>query len=606
MFFGVPAAAGGTLLSALLLIPADLPPPPQPDENPITEDKRVLGKILFWDEQLSSDNTVSCGTCHMPEASGADFRNLRNPGVDGVFGTPDDGFGSPGVVKTQTDGSFNAGGVFAGNAQVTPRIAPPTIMAAYFTELFWDGRAGPQFIDPQSGAVSLEWNGALESQAVGPVLSDVEMAHAGRDWSEAIGKLGRVVPLALATDVPADMAGAISNGERYADLFQRAFGDPGITAARVAWAIAAYQRTLIPDQTPWDRHQAGEADAMTPDQIRGLEAFEAAGCNFCHTPPTFADDLFANIGLRPWTEDPGRAGVTGHESDRGRFKTPSLRNVGLRTAFMHNGMFNDLTQVVNFYAQLPGSPPMVMENLDPVIPLLDVEESEIPFMVDFMANGLTDPRVRGAQFPFDRPTLFSNRAGGFLAIDHTSGVSGSAGLRPELIAIDPPLIGNLEFRIGVWRALGGAEAWVGVSSSPPAGGVIVPEYTLANQSMPGTLPATGYATLHLPLTPGSFADAQETYFQWFVRDPDAPGGIAASQAVRVTFFCPPGGCTPTCDADVDCDGSADQGDVACIILAIAGDFSCFCGDDPDFNQDGSADQGDVASVIQVVAGAPCP
>jgi len=61
-----------------------------------------------------------------------------------------------------------------------------------------------------------------------------------------------------------------------------------------------------------------------------------------------------------------------------------------------------------------------------------------------------------------------------------------------------------------------------------------------------------------------------------------------------------------CDADVNCDGSTDQGDVACIILTIAGDAACFCGWDADFNADGSADQGDIASVIGVVAGQPCP
>jgi len=67
-----------------------------------------------------------------------------------------------------------------------------------------------------------------------------------------------------------------------------------------------------------------------------------------------------------------------------------------------------------------------------------------------------------------------------------------------------------------------------------------------------------------------------------------------------------GSCGPSCDADVNCDGSPDQGDVACIVLAVAGDLSCFCQADADFNRDGSADQGDVATVIQVVAGAPCP
>jgi len=66
-----------------------------------------------------------------------------------------------------------------------------------------------------------------------------------------------------------------------------------------------------------------------------------------------------------------------------------------------------------------------------------------------------------------------------------------------------------------------------------------------------------------------------------------------------------GGGPAPCDPDVNCDGSPDQGDVACMILAIAGDLSCIC-QDPDFNLDGSADQGDVAAIIGVVAGQPCP
>lgn len=93
-------------------------------------------------------------------------------------------------------------------------------------------------------------------------------------------------------------------------------------------------------------------------------------------------------------------------------------------------------------------------------------------------------------------------------------------------------------------------------------------------------------------------------------DPSAPGGNNASvdEAYNVLLYVGntlgvPG---PVCDADINCDGSADQGDVACMILTIAGEASCFCQADPDFNQDGSADQGDIAAIIQVVAGQPCP
>ena len=93
------------LLAALIAsgpLTAGVPPVPVPAENPITEPKRVLGKILFWDEQLSSDDSVACGTCHRPGAGGADPRAARHPGTD--KGTIDDVMGSPGIVSLDRDG----------------------------------------------------------------------------------------------------------------------------------------------------------------------------------------------------------------------------------------------------------------------------------------------------------------------------------------------------------------------------------------------------------------------------------------------------------------------------------------------------------------------
>src|SRR6186713_1953105 len=89
---------------------AAVPPVPVPPENPITEPKRVLGKILFWDEQLSSDGSVACGTCHRPAFGGADPRAGRYPGVD--KGTIDDVRGSPGIVSLDRDGHPAADPVF--------------------------------------------------------------------------------------------------------------------------------------------------------------------------------------------------------------------------------------------------------------------------------------------------------------------------------------------------------------------------------------------------------------------------------------------------------------------------------------------------------------
>jgi len=236
-----------------------LPPIIVPTENPITEPKRVLGKILFWDEQLSSDNTRACGSCHVTELAGTEPDPVPHPGPDGAFGTGDDMFTSRGIIRARRDGAYTPDELFNLDPQATPRTAPPTVFAAYFGELFWDGRATGEFVDPVSGEVVISNNGALESQSLHPLFDEREMAHEDREWEEVFTELETAVPLALADDLPPDTAAVLERGPGYPELFESAFGDPAITAPRIAQAIATYQRTLIPDQTPWDRHIAGSA-----------------------------------------------------------------------------------------------------------------------------------------------------------------------------------------------------------------------------------------------------------------------------------------------------------------------------------------------------------
>lgn len=91
---------------------AQLPPPPVPPQNPITEPKRLLDKMLFWDEQLSSDNTVSCGTCHQPFRAGTGQRPAVHPGLDLSPGTPDDVIGSFRIARQYTNGALISDPVF--------------------------------------------------------------------------------------------------------------------------------------------------------------------------------------------------------------------------------------------------------------------------------------------------------------------------------------------------------------------------------------------------------------------------------------------------------------------------------------------------------------
>ncbi|MGB0715330.1 MAG: cytochrome c peroxidase, partial [Phycisphaerae bacterium] len=264
--------------------------------------------------------------------------------------------------------------------------------------------AGTEFRDPQTNALLIPAGGALENQAVGPILSDVEMAHEGRSWDEVITKLSLSEPMAMASYLPADMANAIAGGESYADLFDAAFGDPTITAGRIGMAIATYERTLVPDQTPFD------TGSMTPQQQAGFNGFLSPGanCNICHQIPFFTDHSFRNIGVRPIPEDIGRQEVTGNPADAGRFKVPGLRNVGLRDTFMHNGRKLSLEQVLDFYLGVNGEQ-QFPQNIDPLIPPINFPPPVRADIIEFLRNGLTDPRVANETFPFDRPVLLAER-----------------------------------------------------------------------------------------------------------------------------------------------------------------------------------------------------
>ncbi|HEX8875319.1 MAG TPA: cytochrome c peroxidase [Phycisphaerales bacterium] len=557
----------------MLTASAALPPVPVPPENPITENKRVLGKILFFDEQLSTSNVVSCATCHVNANAGADPRLARHPGPDNILNTPDDIIASPGVIKSDDLNSYDVDAVFGLRPQITSRAANSNINAMYAPDLFWDGRARSQFIDPETGQVAIQNGGGLESQAAGPPLSDVEMAHSNLNWSTLNEKLQRVRAMDLATNIPADVANVLNTTRSYRELFRRAFGDETISARRIAFALATYQRTLVANQTPWDAFQAGNAAALTPNQQQGLQAFLAVGpntasCAVCHTPPLFANvinnpappSMFRNLGLRPNNEDIGRQAVTGVPGDLGRFKVPSLRNASLKRSFMHNGQFNTIAQVLGFYAgarNIQPPPP----NRDPVLNGINLPPNVAGQINDFISNGLLDPRVRDQTFPFDRATLFTNRGADQATILPNTGTAGTGGTVPRVVLQAPSMIGNREFRIGLDGALGGSTARLGVSSLPPVNGRITPQQFFDILNVEGSGGGAGFATLHWPLLPGLVNPGQVLFVQWFVDDPGAVGGQAASQVGRLPIFCGSSGCPSSCSmSDFNGDGLVDDSD----------------------------------------------
>ena len=542
--------------------------PFSPPENPPIAQRQILGKILFWDEQLSSDNTMSCGTCHIPSHAGNDPRVAVNPSYDNLFMTEDDVLGSPGMIQTDENGEYLRSVLYELLPQVTDRRSMPNFIGPYSANLFWDGRAEGIYVDPVSEEVlSSVGVAATEIQALVPLMNDIEMAHQNRTWPELLGKLGDIRPLALASNLPQDMLDAIEQYPSYPELFEQAFGTPEITPGRIGFAIANYQRTLVPDQSPWDLWNDGDEKAMTQDQLDGYFLYRETRCNDCHTAPFFTSLDFAVDGVRPVVEDMGRAGITGANPERGAFKMGTLRNAGLRDRFMHTGGLQTLDDVFDFYGHRNGHQPFA-DNLDfRLLTPISIDTADEELIKIFINEALTDPRLANEEFPFDRPTLHSELPQQNPMIV-PGGNPGSAGHLPRMIAVVPPNIGNTGFKVGLDFALGGAQAWVAISTSQPTDGRVAQDELIGPITLNGMSAGDGYGTMFYPLDDSSL-DGETFYMQWIIADPNAPDGFARSNIARVTPFCTMiASCSPECIADLTGDGSLDFFDVSAFLDAF--------------------------------------
>lgn len=200
-----------------------------------------------------------------------------------------------------------------------PRNTPTLWNAGYSTKLFWDGRAD-----------------SLEAQMSVPLHAENEMA--GSD-AETVARLMKI--------------------PEYVELFNKAFGNNAITVENAQTAIASFERTLVSNNSPFDKYAAGQFDALTSQQRRGLNLFRSAAtrCFECHAAPTFGSDDFFVTGspdLEGFPHDEGRAAIASDGQD-GAFKAPTLRNVALTGPYMHNGAFATLDDVLWFYEKGGGS-----------------------------------------------------------------------------------------------------------------------------------------------------------------------------------------------------------------------------------------------------------
>ncbi len=185
--------------------------------------------------------------------------------------------------------------------------------------LFWDGRASN-----------------LEAQANVPLTDPHEM---GQSLQTSSIKL--------------------SSMKVYAEMFEKAFGTTEINGERIVKALAQFERTLISANSQYDKYLRRET-ALSESELNGLKLFltgpqpekniRGANCVHCHSLPKTFSDLFHNNGLDSVSIDSGREAITGAESDKGRFRVPSLRNIALTAPYMHDGRFNTLEEVLDHYS----------------------------------------------------------------------------------------------------------------------------------------------------------------------------------------------------------------------------------------------------------------
>lgn len=233
------------------------------------------------------------------------------------------------------------------------RNSPTIINSAYYTLQFWDGRAK-----------------TLEDQALGPIQNPIEMN--------------------MKMDVVVKNLNDLSG---YREQFQKVFGTD-VTEQGIAKAIAAFERTVLSGDAPYDRFQAGDKAALSEAAQRGLKLFNGkANCKACHSGPSFTDSAFHNIGLD--SADEGRMAISKLPGDKGAMKTPTLRDIAKTAPYMHHGKLNTLEEVVAHYNKGGNNNPQQDEEIFP----LKLSDQELADLVTFMKEGLASSKYPHVEKP---------------------------------------------------------------------------------------------------------------------------------------------------------------------------------------------------------------
>lgn len=274
-------------------------------------------------------------------------------------------FSSTGTVSCNTCHNLMLGGednrpVSMGvHGKTGGRSAPTVWNAAFASSQFWDGRAA-----------------SLEEQAQGPVVNPVEM---GMSELETAMDRVRAIP-------------------GYEPYFVRAFGKENpMTVANAARAVAAFERTMITPNSPYDRFVKGDKTALTEQQQRGMKLFADTGCTSCHSGPafsgpqmpagsgffmkfpTFTDNDY--VAKYAFMKDRGRAEATGKDTDAHLWKVPTLRNIALTAPYFHNGSVGKLEEAVRVMAKTQLNKDLNDEQVADLVAFLNGLSGEFPEQV---------------------------------------------------------------------------------------------------------------------------------------------------------------------------------------------------------------------------------
>lgn len=317
---------------------------PYPVLNPRVPDRVSLGRLLFYDPILSGELDISCGTCHHPDFAFADGRQF-------AAGTSGTGLGPERTLAISR--------ISGRPIELVSRNSPTVLNAALNGDSEGNPSAmGSQFWDSRVGG--------LELQCTKPIAARIEMRGDAFETGQG-GSYGEdYLTEELILDSVVERLRAIPE---YNELFRRAFPteaaaqDIGLRGSVIdpfslTRAVAAFERELVTRNSAYDRYVAGDDDALTAGQKKGLEIFHTkARCATCHSGPMLSDFSLVVHGTAQEGggggiisgDDLGREEFTRHEIDRHAFKTPSLRNVELTAPYMHDGVFETLEEVIDFY-----------------------------------------------------------------------------------------------------------------------------------------------------------------------------------------------------------------------------------------------------------------